>query len=229
MPHPSWLESVEGELIVRGVPRRQRHRLAAEWRDHIHDLMDEGFAMTAIETKLGDVNEVAAGAAEQYQRSRWARRHPLLAFGLLPMPLVLMAFLGVALGISLPFAGAELANGEDLSRPVRVAWAFTCLYAVSFLPFMLTAAWYTRLARRTGIAWGWAALALAQVLLLSAVLVPTLIYSDVPGQSMMYIAIVGLSPPRIFVGWGQVSQVVVAAAAAGLIWWATRRRELMVV
>lgn len=224
MTRPSWLDAVERELTTRGVPCRQRRRLAAEWRDHIHDLTDEGLAMIAIEAKLGDVEDVAAGAAEQYRRSRWARRHPLVAFGLLPGPLVLGGFVGVTVAYILVGLATHVVFSDDLSRGVVVAFAYSLMYALSFVPFVGAAVWYTRFARRTGVAWGWAALALGQVMVAAALIVPMIIDNEVDGKSMLCVATPGLDSLWLAYGWKQLTQVAAAGGAAGLVWWAARPR-----
>ena len=156
--------------------------------------------MSEIDAKLGNVDDVAAGAAAEFARSRWARRHPLVAFGLLPGPLVVGLFLGVSAALVLPFAAVESLTGGELPRSVGVAWASVFLYGTSFLPFVIAAAWYAPLARRTGVAWGWVALGLIQVLLAAAALVPTLKSSEVPGQSFLFVAIAGTDARGIFLG-----------------------------
>ena len=83
MPHRNWSERVDDELARRGVPARFRRRLLAELRDHADDLTDgEGLTMTddELNARLGDPEILAAQAAEEYRRTRWTSRHPLLMF-----------------------------------------------------------------------------------------------------------------------------------------------------
>src|SRR5215212_5391830 len=100
MPHRRWPDRVDDELARRGVPARFRRRLLAELRDHADDLTDgEGLTMTDEErnARLGEPAALAARAAEEYRRARWTSRHPLLVFGLLPLPATLLVFAATVL------------------------------------------------------------------------------------------------------------------------------------
>src|SRR5579884_1187941 len=87
-----WLERVETELARRGVPAGRRSRLLAELRDHLEDLTEGGKPMseTALDDVLGRPEGLAEGAATEYRKESWVRRHPLWVFGLTPLPAALL-------------------------------------------------------------------------------------------------------------------------------------------
>ena len=108
MPHRSWAERVDDALARRGVPARSRRRLLAELRDHADDLTEgEGLSMTdqTMNERLGDPAALAAAAAEEYRRARWTSRHPLVVFGLLPLPATLLVFAATVLVLGLAAYG----------------------------------------------------------------------------------------------------------------------------
>ena len=65
----------------------------AELRDHADDLTEgEGLTMMTdddLSARLGEPAALATQATEEYRRARWTSRHPLLVFGLLPLPATL--------------------------------------------------------------------------------------------------------------------------------------------
>jgi hypothetical protein len=66
----SWLDDLSGELRARRVPRRVRHRILLELRDHTA-------CEPGCEDRLGDPRELAVSFAMSWQRPRPAvRRSP---------------------------------------------------------------------------------------------------------------------------------------------------------
>jgi hypothetical protein len=239
MDRRPWLERAEGELARRGVPARGRRRLIAEWRDHLADLMDEGLPMTATESKMGDPAAVAAGAAEQYRRAGWVRRHPLLTFGLTPLPVVLATFVGMVLVLELSaLAFAELLYGDAEQIPrahiVRLMYGFN--YCVRFLPFAVITAWFTRMYLRSGVSVWWYATGVGQVLLIAGTLVSEIYLRDEPGQSTWMVGFAWMPVPISDgqwvlpylpkVGWPQLAQLAAPLAVVGALFALARRREL---
>src|SRR5438067_11802938 len=123
MDRRQWRERLEAELARRGVPARFRRRLLEELRDHFDDLTEEGTDMTedAQAARLGRPEDVAAAAADQYRRATWVARHPLVVFGLLPVPALVAGFAGSLLLAELVIGAALWAAGADLSDPPRGA------------------------------------------------------------------------------------------------------------
>lgn len=240
MPHRRWPDRLEDELARRGVPARFRRRLLAELRDHADDLTDgEGRTMTddQIEARLGRPAELAAHAAEEYRRARWASRHPLIVFGLLPLPVTVLVFAAMVLALWLAALGLGLAVGGDvdrLPRPAAAVLAYGVAWGVRFVPFALAAVLYTRVYLRGSVSRWWFAVAVAQVLLVAGSFLSSLRDSDVPGESTWTVGFAWLPvpvddgwvmPSLHFYGWAQVAQVLVPAAVAALMIAAARRRQ----
>ena len=145
MPHRNWAERVDDELARRGVPARFRRRLLAELRDHADDLTDgEGLTMTddELNARLGEPAALATQAAEEYRRARWTSRHPLLVFGLLPLPATLLVFAATVLllGLAASVLGVAPGDVDNLPTPrwspsYAVAWACGSCRSLSWLSF----------------------------------------------------------------------------------------------
>jgi hypothetical protein len=240
MSHRRWAERVDDELARRGVPARFRRRLLAELRDHADDLTDgEGSMMTddALNKRLGEPAALATWAAEEYRRARWTSRHPVLVFGLLPLPTILLAFAATVLALWLAVSGVGWVAGDldNLSRPTRVALVYTAAWSVRFVPFALVAVLFTRLYLRSRVNRWWFAAAAAQVLLVAGSMMSLMNYSDEPGQSQWVIGFAcvpvpvgeGWSLPFLnLVGWSQVLQVIVPVAIGALVFSTARRRQI---
>jgi hypothetical protein len=241
MPHRRWPDRLDDELARRGVPARFRRRLLAELRDHADDLTDgEGKPMTddQIEARLGRPAELAAQAAEEYRRARFASRHPLIVFGLLPLPATVLTFLATALvlGLAAEALGLALGGGDvdRLPRPVVVALVYGVSWGLQFVPFALAAVLFTRTYLRARVSRRWFVAAAAQVLLVAGLFVSSLHYSDVPGESTWMIGLAWAPVPtgdgwgltfHNAVGWMQVAQVLVPLAVGVLTVRAARRRD----
>lgn len=243
MPPRSWAERVDDELVRRGVPARFRRRLLAELRDHSDDLKDEGMPMSdaLLEERVGEPAALAATATDQYRRATWVGRHPLLVFGLLPVPAMLLALTGTVFALVAVAHLAVWVFGEeglsDLPRPVVAAAADALVWVLRLVPFLLLGWLFTRLYLRHQIGRGWYAAAAAQVLFLAGSFLLTVHHSDVPEQSMMMAGFAWMPPPTDDV-WGffyrrclydgQLLQVLLPAAVAGLMLRAARRRAAVV-
>ena len=86
----SWVEHLSTELIVRGVPRRERARIVLELEDHIA-------CEPGCEERLGDPRELAAGFADELATSR-ARRAALRAFAALALTAAVLALSQLTIG-----------------------------------------------------------------------------------------------------------------------------------
>ncbi|QEL20448.1 hypothetical protein [Limnoglobus roseus] len=240
MPNRSWAERVDDELARRGVPARSRRRLMAELRDHADDLTDgEGLTMTddVLIARVGEPTVLAARAAEDYRRARWSSRHPLLAFGLLPLPATVLAFAATVLAFGVAAnVGAWLTVGDTdlLPRPAMVALAYGLAWGVRFVPFVLLAVLFTRLYVRGRVSRWWFAAAGAQVLTVAGSLVSAIQFRDDPGQSTWTLGVAWLPVPLhdgwalpflSLVGWAQVAQVAVPLGVGALMVRAARRRQ----
>lgn len=211
MDRRRWLERVEAELAARGVPAGIRARLLEELRDHLDDLTEGGDMATELERRMGDPADVAAAV----ERRGWVRRHPLLVFGLAPVPALLLAAVCyvLVLGVLGYAFGEEGAPPEGVVRSTAEA----LLNGIAFVPFLAVAAGFGRLAVRSRAGRWWAAVALGQVVALAAVVTVRSTWSDLPEQSQL---IVGVGLP--LTGWRQAAQMLLPLA---LGWFALRRPQ----
>jgi hypothetical protein len=212
MDRRRWLERVEAELAARGVPAGVRARLLEELRDHLDDLTEGGAMATEVEQRMGDPTDVAAAV----ERRGWVRRHPMLVFGLAPVPALLLA----AVCYMLVLAGLGCAFGEAEGAPPEGIVRFTAealLYGIAFVPFLAVAAGFGRLAVRSRAGGWWAVAALGQVVTLAAVVTVRSTWSDLPEQSQL---IVGVGLPLS--GWRQAAQMLLPLAPG---WFVLRRPQ----
>ena len=189
-----------------------------------------------LTTRLGDPATLAAHAAANYRRATWVGRHPRLVFGVLPVPLALAAALLVMIVPALTLAAVDEAVGgmDDLPRSTVVTLAYAMMAAERFVPAVLVAALYARLAVRHAVDRRYLAAAAVQVAAFSGSIVYQIASSDVPGESVCFVEFAwwpvptdgGWTLPLLaYLGWSQViTQLAVPAAAAGLVVWAARRR-----
>jgi hypothetical protein len=240
MPHRNWDKRMDDELARRGVPARFRRRLLAELRDHADDLTDgEGLTMTddELNARLGEPAALATQAAEEYRRARWTSRHPLLVFGLLPLPATLLVFAATVLlfGLTASILGWVLVGDVDnLPRPMLVAFAYAVAWGVRFVPFVVLAVLFTRLYLRSRVSRWWFAAAAIQILLVAGSMISLINYSDEPGKSQWMIGFAwapmpvgdGWTLPFLnAVGWMQAVQLVVPVAVGALVFRAARRKQ----
>ena len=191
----------------------------------------------ALNARLGDPAALAAQAAEEYRRSRWASRHPLLVFGLLPLPATLLVFMATLLLFGLAAYGigwVVAGDVDDLPRPALVAFAYSVAWGVRFVPFVVLAVLFTRLYLRSRVSRWWFATAAAQILIVAGSMISLIRYSDEPGQSQWMLGFAWVPMPlatggpcrsSTLVGWMQVVQVVVPVAVGALLFRAARRKQ----
>jgi hypothetical protein len=243
MPHQNWAKRLEDELARRGVPARYRTRLLTELRDHADDLTDrEGLKMSneaLLEERLGEPEVLATQAAEEYRRRRWVSRHPLLVFGLLPIPtlVVACAVLVMAYGlVSYGLLSLFVSDVNDLPRPVTIAFAYTLAWGIRFVPFVLLAIMFSRLYLRNKVNRWWFIVAAFQILLMAGSLVSSIQYSDEPGKSAFSLGFAWAPMPvgdgwelpfMSILGWMQLVQITVPALVGLGMFRLARRRQAM--
>ena len=162
-----WLDSLREEFARRRLPPQSAERMIVELTDHYHDFMEEqmskdardseGLDRESVERELGSAADIGAAAVEEYRRQRFAGRHPLFVFAVLPivslpiLSLALMLAIGGLLYIlipdSVPDAGAEPAWASPLIR--------TAICGLVILPAIGLAALLCRAARRAALDWKW--------------------------------------------------------------------------
>jgi hypothetical protein len=217
MDRQRWLERVEAELAGRGLPAGVRARLLAELRDHLDDLTEGGDM--DVEQRMGAPAAVAAAV----EHRGWVRRHPVLVFGLAPVPAVLLAVVSYVLVFAgLGYALLAAAGFDDSAPPNGIARIVgdALWYGIAFVPFLAVTAVFGWLAVRSG-AGRWAVVALAQVVILAGVVTVHTTWGDLPEQSTL---MVGVGLP--LTGWRQAAQMLLPLA---LGWYALRRRPHPVV
>lgn len=221
MDRRRWLERVEVELVGQGLPTGVRARLLAELRDHLDDLMegDEMATEEEMELRMGDPKQLALAATKEHWRAGWIGRHPLLVFGLGPVPAIILAVTGYMLAFTaLGYAIAAIVEDEN-AAPEGIARfiADALFYGIAFVPFLVVTVVVGWLAVRSRVAGWWAVAAMAQVAILAGLLRVQSIWSDVPEQSQL---ILGVGVPLM--GWRQAAQMLLPLA---LGWFALRRRR----
>lgn len=191
----SWLERVDIELTLRGVPAGRRSRLLAELCDHLEDLTEGGKSMTELDLNevLGRPESLAERAASEYRKESWIRRHPLCVFGFSPLP---AALVGLTLYLLLAWGASSLlecclgelpvrGDHEMLARGIITAYGFT----IGFVPFVPCAVLFGWLAARSMVSRWWLVIAVAQVGIVAWMVVTSCTFSDVPGQSQLMIGL----------------------------------------
>jgi hypothetical protein len=216
MDRRQWLERAEAELAGRGLPAGVRARLLGELRDHLDDLTEGGDMGANVEWRMGDPAAVASAVGA----GGWVRRHPLVVFGLAPVPALLVAAAAYTLVVAGLGYAVGLTDGAPAPGVARTA-AFALLYGVAFVPFLAVAGGIGWLAVRSGTAGWWAAVGLAQVVLVAGLLTIQATWSDLPGQSTIA---VGLGFP--LVGVRQAAQMLLPLS---LGWYAIRKMRRPVV
>ncbi|MDY3554036.1 hypothetical protein R5W24_003153 [Gemmata sp. JC717] len=84
MASRQWLDHVTTTVLRRGLPAEYVARLAEELRDHVAELEEHEPGATA-EARLGAAEAVADTAVREYRAGRFAGRHPILVFLLVPV------------------------------------------------------------------------------------------------------------------------------------------------
>ncbi|MFO0803852.1 MAG: hypothetical protein U0791_12125 [Gemmataceae bacterium] len=224
MDRQPWLDRLNEELAGRGLPAGVRSRFLAELQDHLDDLTEGGKDMMTgnhLGLRMGKPEVLAEQAAADYHRTSWVRRHPRIVFLLAPVPAALMAVALYLLAASAVAYGASEAGFAEPGRRGTLEGVVTGYVAsIRFVPFMLAAAYFTRLALRAQSRLWCPIAAVTQIAILAGFATTNLTWSDVPGQSQFAL---GLTFP--FSGWGQAIQLVVPLAAAGMMLGIASRRR----
>ncbi|QJW99896.1 HAAS signaling domain-containing protein [Frigoriglobus tundricola] len=216
MDRRQWLERVANELAGRGVPAGVRARLMEELRDHLDDLMEGGVNVATesdVSRLMGTPEGLADASVGVTRPATWVRRHPLVVFGLAPVP---VAILGVAVYLLAAWAvGSAVAAGYDceiseIPRGVLIPTATAFAYSIGFVPFLPLVAAFGWLGVRCRAGAWWLAAAVAQVALLAGAATTELHESDLPGASQL---VVGLGLP--LTGWRQVVQLLITVLIGG--------------
>jgi len=132
MERLSWFDKVDRRLRAYGLPYGYRCRMMQEFRDHAEEIITRrGEAITDMECllsrHLGQCEKVATVIKDVYQERYFAGRHPIITFGLLPIPLVMLAvFLGF-----LGMVGLSDTVGQQWGIAVQISYiGIDCLLSL---------------------------------------------------------------------------------------------------
>ena len=114
------LEKIREELVRQGLPCQYIERLVSELDDHFSDILEERktsmntagkltIAPTHVEQQLGNPEQLAAFAADQYHARTFWGRHPWITFVIAPLPLYAACFVAVAVVLWQVVSGATIA------------------------------------------------------------------------------------------------------------------------
>jgi hypothetical protein len=159
-----WLSRFRLELTRHRLPPPYVERLAQELSDHIHDFMEDRMSTDAkdlprLGRHLGAPSRVATEAAAEYRRGKFAARHPILMFVLMPILSLPILWAAWVISILLVAKMLGLQTGEPTNSGPVADWANAVLpfliVGLLFLPSALCAALYCRLADRAALSWKW--------------------------------------------------------------------------
>ena len=229
MDRQDWLEAVALQLHSTGVGVREQQRLLAELRDHIDDLYCEerNHAMSIealngglLEQRLGKPEEVAAAAAVHAPRDKFARRHPIVTFLLLPIPALVLLWTTYTLGL----AGLLQLFREYKDADWAVSLIGILIHGLAYVPavaLILLIAWVA-VRSRSRIAW-WLA-ASVMVAVVSWLMMVSFSMPTTPGTGQLQ---VGMGFPPNIACWPQFAvPLLVALALLGYSLWQRRSEQL---
>ena len=127
MRYPDRLLELLRYLMSLGMSPSYAERVASELQDHWKDIVEEarvsGYsekeAAEFADLRLGDTKEIARSIVVKVRRTRWAGRHPLVAFVVMPIPLF---FLTTGLCFGGAFWVLSTLSSGDLGRLVSGCW-----------------------------------------------------------------------------------------------------------
>jgi hypothetical protein len=221
MSNQPTLDSLRADLIRRGLPIRYVRRVVEELQDHQQDLVDE--KPTTSESRLGDLTDLADRIVAEFRASRFAGRHPILAFVITPIPLVIAACVTVFLAAALLSMSLE----EAMGATGRNAGAYVIYLGLRFLPFGATALFLCRWAYRSGRG-GWSLIACLLVALLAGTFLAVLKFPVGDADGTMMFGTLLLTPGMAAMVVGQ-QLAQIAMPLAIWLWFALRferRRRL---
>jgi hypothetical protein len=157
-----WLNELETELFQRRLPRRYVTRLVRELSDHVLDdrekvmSTDAPMLPGAVE-RLGLPRTVAVTAEREFQRRRFAVRHPAITFALCPLlllPVLVLAFFagpGFILEAVLPGIGPQEFGYSPWAPILAQGYVVACILLAS----VLVVAAFSGLAARCSVSRRW--------------------------------------------------------------------------
>lgn len=156
MSAPHWLDQFAAELRRQHLPAGYRARLLDELADHLSELEQETTSMEAqllLEERIGRPDIIAAEARSEYTRRTFAGRHPVLTFGVAPIPILLATLISLVLAMWLIVWCVGMTTPSLLDRNSSPSFLQLCVvYSVVVfmrsVPFALVAWFLARTGRR---------------------------------------------------------------------------------
>ena len=151
-----WRNRLVEELRRQGLPSNRVNRLVEELTEHALDVFSENQIMDAernLESRLGTPEHLATVAKDQFKKSTFAGRHPVLTFFVGSVATLFVAVIGPLL---VPFFAGEVVIGFLPSNGHRAAVSMNdgFLPCVSifmrFVPFLLSTWLFVSLGYRSG-------------------------------------------------------------------------------
>ncbi len=206
MVDPKWHSELHRALVRQGLPRPYRERLMDELLDHAISLQEETAGMDAVETdtvkqKVGEPKQLAQLAGEEYRKRTWLGRHPVVAFLIAPIPMLVLSWILSMLLLVIPgkilqacgVATDGFTSSSLSATTVQLLNVGHYLWAVS--PFILTSFWACWIARRTGRGPRWLFACCAVITLVAAAYESHTVLPAAPGKGMLTVGF-GLPPWR---------------------------------
>ncbi len=223
----AWLDEVARQLHGSGTSVAYQRRLLDELRDHLDDLScdERNHAMSAetmgtemLATRVGEPKEIAAAAELNVARAKFARRHPIVTYLLLPLPALLALWAAYAFGLVGVLKLLQSYKNTD--------WAATSanivVHSLAYVPaiaLVLIIAWVA-LRSQTRTAWWLAASTLVAVL--SGLMMVNFRMPTTPGTGMLQI---GVGFPPDLARWPQFVLPLAVTLAFACHAMMKRRRE----
>lgn len=225
MDRRNWLDEVARQLRSTGTSCGYQQRLLEELRDHLHEMhFEEGshlmsadtFDQQPLEARLGSPSEIATAAETHAGRGRFARRHPVVTFLVLPLPVLLLLWVAYTIGLA-----GILQLVQDYQH---AGWAVTLagalIHGVAYVPAVALVLCLSWLASRSRARIAWMAAAAVLVAFVSSLMIVSFRMPTAPGTGLLQ---VGLGFPPHLAQWPQFA-VPLAVAIASMLGVARRRR-----
>jgi hypothetical protein len=199
MATSEWLDAFQTELAKQPVSALQRARLVRELRDHIDDLCceertlamsTESLDLSRLSARLGHPQEVARAVGKEAAKRPFSQRHPAVTFLLLPIPMLLLLWIGYGLALVGLVSGFESYRSEQWAQQV----ASVLVHGIAYFPPAALTLWIGWIAVRNQTRKTWWILAAALVALVSATLAVGLTMPTTPGTGQLSLGC-GFPPP----------------------------------
>lgn len=155
------------QLIQAGIAPRRARRILREFAEHRADLLaeqrdlgsSEAAAVVATNTRLGSEQQLVANLLRRPELRSWTRRRPAVAFALVPLLSLVVAFITSLWGLTALVAWRK-ASGDTLTRAsavIHIINEYAGVYLLWVLPLATAAAFGLLAARRRETSrWPWA-------------------------------------------------------------------------